>query len=163
MKIAFTTLLVLLLVGCSSDISIIEAPPPVREKALICAQKYIGTPYVYGGKHVSNAGGVDCSGLVLDVYQYALNSYGYTLLFSDCTVETLYNNFTQAINIPTPGDLIFMGDDSTISHVALFEHETNGIIYFIDAYSIDGKVEERNYLATDPKIKCFGRMLIYSN
>ena len=54
-----------------------------------------------------------------------------------------------------------MGDANLVSHIALFEKTNAGDLYFIDAYSIDGKVEERNYPLWDPRIIQFGRMLVY--
>jgi hypothetical protein len=54
-----------------------------------------------------------------------------------------------------------MGDADLISHIALFERASVGESYFIDAYSMDGKVEKRDYPLGDPRIIQFGRMLVY--
>ena len=161
-------ILIFFLYGCSCGTNLIQAPENVRALALNDAKYYLGMPYVYGGgdttgpRHIASVGEIDCSGLIVNTYKYATLHLGYKLTFSDATVETLYQNDTTIIDAPSPGDLIFMSEDSIISHVALFERQVNGIVYFIDAYSLDGKVEERNYLATDPKIKCFGRINVYA-
>jgi len=53
-----------------------------------------------------------------------------------------------------------MSNNKTVSHIAIFEKEKEGRIYFIDSFSTDNMVEERNYLINDSRFISFGRMLI---
>ena len=103
--------------------------------------------------------GVDCSGLVVNVYYEAAGHFGYSLPFTDAAVINFYNQYTEPLDVPETGDVIFMGDDG-ITHIAIFEKNEAGQIWFIDAYSVSGGVEYRSYPEDSPKIKAFGRVLI---
>lgn len=145
--------------------SVIDVPPEVRELAAETAYYYIGMPYVYGGgdwagpRHIEGVGGIDCSGLIVNIYKRATDVFDESLLFSDATVASLLNKYTRQIDNPEIGDLLFMGEDS-ITHVAVFVRDEDGMYYFIDAYSVTGVVEERSYEKDDPKFKQFGRILV---
>jgi cell wall-associated NlpC family hydrolase len=155
--------------GCRASRSAepFPAPAKLRSLALEDATYYVGMPYVYGGgdwagpRHLSGIGGIDCSGLIVNIYTYAASRLGYTLPFNDATVATILSVYSIPVSDPRPGELVFMGDANLVSHIALFEKTNAGDLYFIDAYSIDGKVEERNYPLWDPRIIQFGRMLVY--
>lgn len=144
---------------------IVEAPEEVRREALYAAETNIGVPYVYGGgdfitpRHLTGVGGVDCSGLVINCYQWAAAAYGFDLDLADATVATLYSSHTALIAEPEPGDLLFMGD-SDISHVSIFKAQIGDVVVFIDAYSESGVVSERAYRIDSPKIKEYRRMLL---
>lgn len=134
----------------------------VREAAFTYAKKYVelAAEYSWGGQDpLPKIIRVDCSGLVVRCYQYVCNDFGYHLPFSDMNaagMEQYCENVT-----PETGDLIFMGDDGLISHVALFDRIENGNVYFIDATSITGIVSERNYPISSSKIIKYGRMYLY--
>ena len=80
----------------------------------------LGTPYVWGGGHPGGivspgAEGVDCSGLVRQVFgENGLNFSG--------TAASLYASGTPIPNLAAaqPGDLLFWGTSSNIHHVAIY-------------------------------------------
>lgn len=78
--------------------------PELTGPILLTAEKYIGTPYVWGGE---SPAGFDCSGFVQHVY--AENGVALPR-----TVDGLHNVGTVTTT-PQPGDLVL-----TSSHVALY-------------------------------------------
>ena len=77
------------------------------------AQKYLGTPYVYGGDSSSD-GGMDCSGFVYN----ALKDAGYNV--DRTSANEYYKKGTSVSkNNLQPGDLIFYGDGKA-SHVGIY-------------------------------------------
>lgn len=76
------------------------------------ANKYLGTPYVWGG---SDPSGFDCSGLVY----YALNEAGITV---PRTTAQGYKDMATPVNEATaqPGDLIFFGTQGVVDHVGIY-------------------------------------------
>ncbi len=146
---------------------VIIAPEEVRQKAIEYARKYIeaGAGYQWGGQDPLPKIVVDCSGLVIRCYEYATRDYGYFLLFKD---ETSYGlkRYTKELSLSElgPGDLLFMGEDNRISHVALFVKTEADRIVFIDSTlkseeGING-VSERSYSMNDPRFISFGRLYI---
>jgi len=100
----------------SSDIETIEQKKEEkisadREKVVKIAQSWLGTPYVWGG---NTRGGVDCSGLVKNVYE----QIGINL------PRTAQQQFEFACRINDrelrPGDLLFYRKGNKISHVAIY-------------------------------------------
>ena len=139
---------------------IVEAPTEVRKAAIVEASFYIGMKYEWGARDFYYSGeGVDCSGLIVNIYLGAIEGTNYKLLFDDATVVDFLNEYTVSIQTPEIGDLIFMGENA-ITHVAIFSHSIGNKLYFIDAYSVTGLVGERFYLSSNPKIKSFGRLLL---
>jgi len=151
--------MMLVLAACQLDFAIMRAPEEVRLAAWDEAQRYIGMEYEYGGQDVPK--GIDCSGLVVNCYAAAVAGARYQLLFRDASVQDLFRQYTVAVDMPETGDLIFLGN-GTISHVAIYEKEEVGEIWFIDAYSETGYVAYRSYESTNPKLLAFGRLLIRS-
>ncbi|WP_304225411.1 C40 family peptidase [Gracilinema caldarium] len=146
----------------------IPAPEEVRLQAIDYARQYIklGAEYEWGGQDpLPRRIVVDCSGLVIRCYEYAVADYGYLLLFTDTTAAGI-RQYSIELNKQDlqPGDLLFMGTDGVVSHIALFVKFENGCIYFIDSTykpeeGING-VTERFYSDTDPHFIAFGRMLV---
>ncbi|MFP4368838.1 MAG: C40 family peptidase [Candidatus Kapaibacterium sp.] len=75
------------------------------------AEKWIGTPYVYGGNSRS---GIDCSGFVQQIYA----AKG---IYLPRTASQQYF-FTDRISMDEliPGDLVFFKNSSKISHVGIY-------------------------------------------
>lgn len=156
-----------LFMGCDiSGTGLHEASAETRAFAADAVESYLGVPYAFGGadwygpRHIGNSGGVDCSGLVINVYRFATGKTGQLLPFEDATVATLHMRWTKAVTTPERGDLIFMGEES-VDHVAIFDHEESGMVYFTDAYSVDGMVERRSYPLNSPKLMGYARMLVH--
>lgn len=78
------------------------------------AQKYIGTPYVWGGESMSE-GGMDCSGFVYN----ALKDAGYDV---GRTTAQGYRNYGNSVSKSDmqPGDLIFYGKNGEASHIGIY-------------------------------------------
>jgi len=151
----------MVLLSCSQTPAM-PAPYEVTEAAYELSFYYIGMDYAWGGQsywHESN-GSVDCSGLVINIYQEVGERYGLKLPFSDTTSTELFAFYTKPVQTPFRGDIIFMGEEQDITHVAIFHRFFDAEIEFLDAYSGTGSVEIRRYPASSPKIKGFGRMLV---
>lgn len=95
---------------------------PVSDAVVSEARKWLGTPYKYGG---NDTRGIDCSGLVLQVYQRALsidlprNSRAQHDFCSPSGGEVL-----------VPGDLLFFAtgkDRNRVSHVGIYVGGNNMI------------------------------------
>ena len=150
-----------------NSFDLIEAPEQITNKALEYALKYkdADTEYYWGGRDYLRSIKIDCSGLVLRTYQYAVNGTQYTLPFQNATVNTFFNQWTVIIEDPRPGDIIFMGDDkNNPTHMSIFVENKEDYIYFIDSTlkpdeNIDG-VSERSYLENDSRFLSFGRLLV---
>lgn len=79
------------------------------------AQKYIGTPYVWGGESMAE-GGMDCSGFVYN----ALKDAGYNV---GRTTAQGYRNYGTSVSKADmqPGDLIFFGkNNNDASHIGIY-------------------------------------------
>lgn len=151
----------------------INAPAEIAERAFRFAELYeeADTEYDLGGQDaVRSAIKIDCSGLVIMSYKYALVDTKYQLLESDMTAAYMYDHCTHTSKEQArKGDLIFMGetDSTSITHIALFEKAENGNIYFIDSTlkDTDGDgvddingVTRRFYSETDKRLKSYGIM-----
>jgi len=104
--------------------SLLAPPPPadaaMRQQIVATAEAWVGTAYVWGGGHPGGivspgAEGVDCSGLVRQVF----GENGLTL---NGTAASLYAGGTPVPNLAAalPGDLLFWGTASNIHHVAIY-------------------------------------------
>ncbi|MDC7230826.1 MAG: NlpC/P60 family protein [Sphaerochaetaceae bacterium] len=164
-RIALSLLITSLLCSSCDGEHTVPVSEEMREKAYEISFQYIGMPYVWGGaSHYSDTGGgVDCSGLVIEIYDEVAESFSVRLLFNDTTASAMANQYTLPLLEPERGDLIFMGEDGVVSHVALCHAVTDDDLVFIDAYSVTGEVGIRSYSFDDPKIISFGRMLVISD
>lgn len=141
----------------------VEAPESIRLKAYSSAEYYAvnNVPYEWGGDYYiePRSMGVDCSGLIISNYKYALKGTGYSLPFSDSTAHDMYQYYSNPVNYPQKGDLVFWKNSSgRVYHIALLEGISGGKVYFIDASTNEGKVTYRfDYLSNISTIK---RMLL---
>lgn len=151
----------------SEEEILVDAPAQIAERAYNFALLYRDSPteYFYGGQDpVRRLIKIDCSGLVIMCYKYAMVDTQYSLIEPDMTASYMHDNATRKILMDQlrKGDLIFMGepDSKIISHIALFEKIENEEIYFIDSTqknSING-VTTRHYSTNDERFKSFGIM-----
>ena len=140
----------------------------IRSKALEYAKWYCqeDTKYVYGGQDpIPRVLRVDCSGMVINCYIYAVENTKYELPFKDengkidTTAAKLHSTYSYRTDTPHPGDMIFLGEtnSSKISHIGIFVKKSGSTIYFIDA--TDGKgVSQRSYDKSNSKIKGYGQI-----
>ena len=140
----------------------------IRSRALEYAKWYCqeDTKYVYGGQDlIPRVLRVDCSGMVINCYIYAVENTKYELPFKDengkidTTAAKLHSTYSYHTDTPQPGDMIFMGEANSpkISHIGIFEKKVGSTIYFIDA--TDGKgVSQRSYDKSNSKIKGYGQI-----
>lgn len=78
------------------------------------AQKYIGTPYVWGGESMSE-GGMDCSGFVYN----ALKDAGYKVGRTTAQGYRSYGSTVSKADMQ-PGDLVFFGKNNNASHIGIY-------------------------------------------
>lgn len=76
------------------------------------ALKFLGNPYVWAGESLTK--GVDCSGFTMKVYQ----KFGIRLPHASRQQPNYGTKIS--LNSIKPGDLVFYGDGSRISHVAIY-------------------------------------------
>ena len=114
----------------------VDCPEDIAARAYGFAVQYKNsdTEYAWGGQDPLRTIRIDCSGLVVRCYQYAVAGTEYDLLFADETSAGMKQYSTETEN-PRAGDLIFMGDENsdTINHIAIYARRENGRIYFIDS------------------------------
>ena len=77
------------------------------------AKQFLGNPYVYGGNSLTS--GVDCSGFTVQVMKH----FGIHLKRSS-SEQYLNNGYAVSRENIQPGDLIFYGYGSGVSHVAIY-------------------------------------------
>ena len=83
------------------------------------AMQYVGGSYVYGGKNLTESGGVDCSSFVREIYEeygYQLDQTTYTQINQGDIVDISGGNYENL----QPGDLIFYGSIDNPHHVAIY-------------------------------------------
>jgi len=142
----------------------VQAPLLVREHAFEEAARYIGMEYELGGQDFPK--GIDCSGLVVNVYYAVTLETEYRLLFTDAAVVHLHEQYTSRPDEPQKGDLVFMGESGVdeVTHVGILDRIEDGTVYFIDSTYMEDPpvngVSYRSYPEDEPKIKGFGRLLL---
>ena len=151
-----------------SDLPVGGCPSQLAASAFEYAKKYAAadTEYKYGAQDPLRAIQIDCSGLVIRCYGYALKNTGYSLIQSDMSSSYMYEHASIKTTTPRRGDLIFIGEEnsSQITHIAIFDRFEGDQVYFIDATNqgrVNG-VSERHYARTNRKIKAYGIMKVKS-
>lgn len=147
------------------EYTVINCTKEIKTRAFKFAELYrdSDTEYVLGGQSpVRAAIQIDCSGLVIMCYKYAIVDTKYMLIEPDMTAAYICNHAAEITETPEQGDLIFMGELGTdaITHIAIYDREENGEIYFIDSTdngTVNG-VTERHYEKNNEKFKKFGVM-----
>ena len=149
------------------NFTFIDAPDDIAQRAFKFAQLYEqeDTVYEWGGQEpLRSAIGIDCSGLVVMCYKYAMVDTVYQLISSDMTAQNIYDYASRKINYTTArkGDLIFIGSEgsSAITHIGLFEKYENGKVYFIDSSEGKNGVHHSEYPVDNKKIKGYGVMKV---
>ena len=157
--------------GDTTGDRITACPDDIAQRAFRFAELYetSGAEYEFGGQSpLRSVPMIDCSGLVVMCYKYALVDTQYSLLLDDMSAAYMYENASRLIPLEQArkGDLVFMGESgsSNISHIALFDEEKDGMIFFIDSTEkeedgISG-VSRRSYSVDDGRFKAFGVMLL---
>lgn len=134
----------------------------IQYKALEYAKMYCNedTVYVYGAQDpIPRVLRVDCSGMVINCYKYAIEETQYKLPFNDTTAANLHSTYSYRTDTPQPGDMIFLGEtnSSSVTHIGIFEKKVGNTIYFIDATEGKG-VSQRSYDKSNSKIKGYGQI-----
>ena len=78
------------------------------------AEKYIGTPYVWGGESMAE-GGMDCSGFVYNALKDAGYKVGRTTAQGYRSGGTVVSKTDMQ-----PGDLVFFGKNNNASHIGIY-------------------------------------------
>lgn len=179
-KLYIQIIWIFLLYSCTynsqSKIYEYEASSEISERAFAFAELYkdAETEYFFGGQDpLRSVIKMDCSGLVIMSYKYALVDTGLRLIQNDMTANYMAQNASNSVSLSQmrKGDLLFMGDADSqkITHIALFEYSDEEYIYFIDCTQKDinndgvddiNGVSKRAYLKNDKRFKKFGRMKV---
>lgn len=145
--------------------TIIDSPDDVTQRAYNFAKLYSeqDTVYEWGGQDpLRSAIGIDCSGLVVMCYKYAMVDTVYELVSSDMTAQNIYDRASRKVTYKTArkGDLIFIGTESSnkVTHIGLFEKYENDKVYFIDSSEGKNGVHRSEYPIDTKKIKGYGVM-----
>ena len=147
--------------------NVIDCPEEIANRAFEFAELYrqADTVYEWGGQDALRAIKLDCSGLVIRCYQYALEGTKYSLLKDDMASSYMcdYASTHVLLEDLRHGDLLFMGDKGngkTVNHIAIFDCIEKGRIYFIDCTKTVNKVSRRSYPINDTHFKYFGMMRV---
>jgi len=114
---------------------------PNAQSLLAAAEKYIGTPYVWGGESLDE-GGLDCSGLVLR----SLADIGVTDVPRVARDQQNLGTAVASLDEALPGDLLVFGGGT---HIAIYEGDGK----MIDAPKPGGKVGIRDVWGTPTAIR----------
>ena len=93
-RITFFLLLTILFVSCNdseNNFTEIDCPDEICERAFRFAELYKknGIQYELGGQSPLRFAGIDCFGLVVMCYKYALVDTKYNLLFDDASANAV--------------------------------------------------------------------------
>lgn len=147
--------------------TIIDSPSEVAQRAYKFAQLYEqeDTVYEWGGQEpLRNAIGIDCSGLVIMCYKYAMVDTSYKLIKEDMTAQDIHDRASRKITVSNAqkGDLIFIGTENSnsVTHIGIFEKYENNKVYFIDSSEGKNGVHYSEYPVDSKKIKGYGVMKV---
>ncbi|WP_051275030.1 C40 family peptidase [Cellulomonas sp. URHD0024] len=114
---------------------------PTGQSLIAAAEKYVGTPYVWGGESLSE-GGLDCSGLV----QRSLADIGVTGIPRTAREQMTLGSAVPDLDQALPGDLLVFNGGS---HIAIYVGDGK----MIDAPKPGGHVSVRDVYKTPSAIR----------
>lgn len=151
----------------TSSFTTIDCPTEIISRAFKFAELYEkeDTVYEWGGEDpLRNTIGIDCSGLVIMCYKYAMVDTEYKLLNEDMTAQNIhdYASTKKSVSSVQKGDLVFIGPEGSkeITHIGFFEKYEDNIVYILDSSSGSNGVHYNSYSFDSKKIKGYGRMRV---
>lgn len=177
-SLLFFGLVILTLSSCSfefltgiryvtSPFTTIDCPTEIISRAFKFAELYEkeDTVYEWGGEDpLRNTIGIDCSGLVIMCYKYAMVDTEYKLLNEDMTAQNIhdYASTKKSVETVQKGDLVFIGPEGSkeITHIGFFQKYEDNIVYILDSSSGSNGVHYNTYSVDSKKIKGYGRMRV---
>lgn len=177
-SLLFFGLVILTLSSCSfefltgiryvtSSFTTIDCPTEIISRAFKFAELYEkeDTVYEWGGEDpLRNTIGIDCSGLVIMCYKYAMVDTEYKLLNEDMTAQNIhdYASTKKSVGTVQKGDLVFIGPEGSkeITHIGFFQKYEDNIVYILDSSSGSNGVHYNTYPVDSKKIKGYGRMRV---
>lgn len=151
----------------TSSFTTIDCPTEIISRAFKFAELYEkeDTVYEWGGEDpLRNTIGIDCSGLVIMCYKYAMVDTEYKLLNEDMTAQNIhdYASTKKSVETVQKGDLVFIGPEGSkeITHIGFFEKYEDNIVYILDSSSDSNGVHYNTYSVDSKKIKGYGRMRV---
>lgn len=107
----------------------------LRAQMVAYAKQFLGNPYVWGGTSLTN--GTDCSGFTMGIYR----KFGYSL--PRVSGSQAGSGRSVSSSGAKPGDLVFYGSGSRISHVAMYIG--NGQVIHASTTRTGIKISNMNY------------------
>lgn len=151
----------------TSSFTTIDCPTEIISRAFKFAELYEkeDTVYEWGGEDpLRNTIGIDCSGLVIMCYKYAMVDTEYKLLNEDMTAQNIhdYASTKKSVSSVQKGDLVFIGPEGSkeITHIGFFQKYEDNIVYILDSSSDSNGVHYNTYSVDSKKIKGYGRMRV---
>lgn len=151
----------------TSSFTTIDCPTEIISRAFKFAELYEkeDTVYEWGGEDpLRNTIGIDCSGLVIMCYKYAMVDTEYKLLNEDMTAQNIhdYASTKKSVETVQKGDLVFIGPEGSkeITHIGFFQKYEDNIVYILDSSSDSNGVHYNSYSVDSKKIKGYGRMRV---
>lgn len=151
----------------TSSFTTIDCPTEIISRAFKFAELYEkeDTVYEWGGEDpLRNTIGIDCSGLVIMCYKYAMVDTEYKLLNEDMTAQNIhdYASTKKSVSSVQKGDLVFIGPEGSkeITHIGFFQKYEDNIVYILDSSSGSNGVHYNTYSVDSKKIKGYGRMKV---
>lgn len=151
----------------TSSFTTIDCPTEIISRAFKFAELYEkeDTVYEWGGEDpLRNTIGIDCSGLVIMCYKYAMVDTEYKLLNEDMTAQNIhdYASTKKSVSSVQKGDLVFIGPEGSkeITHIGFFQKYEDNIVYILDSSSGSNGVHYNTYSVDSKKIKGYGRMRV---